>query len=170
MHSAKKQINALGLLLLMALPLFLSVGIFVKQQIIQNERTERFESELIQTISVPLEKVHWVEHGKEVLINGKLFDVESFETSGNNLILTGFYDQTEDLLVEQSSNLVQQKENANSPFNHLVVKFMFFPIYNENLSFTVHNNWQIIESLFGLYTRTPISQSFPEPAPPPKNC
>ncbi|HEX2682290.1 MAG TPA: hypothetical protein VHL77_00055, partial [Ferruginibacter sp.] len=77
-----KNITALGLLLLVALPLILSVGIFVKQKIVQFQRTERFKTEHLQTISLAAEKIFWVKRGKEILLHGKLFDVKSYRISG----------------------------------------------------------------------------------------
>ena len=72
MLTVKKQLTALGLLLLVALPLVLSVCMYINQKMLQYHRTERFETEQLQTIVITAEKLLWVQDEKEVLINGRL--------------------------------------------------------------------------------------------------
>ena len=110
MLTVKKQFTAFALLLLVALPVFLSVGIFIKQQLVQQQRTQRFKTELLETFTIKAEKVDWVEVGKEIRVDGKLFDVESFKVSGANIIFTGFFDGKEDKLVQQIVKLEKQKK------------------------------------------------------------
>lgn len=166
----KKQTTALGLLLLVALPLLLSVFIFLKQNILQNQRKQRFETEQLQTITVSSENINWEKPGKEVLINGKLFDVKSFKTSGTNIVLTGFYDHKEDNLVKHIKDLSQQKNNSSGPADQLVVKFLFCANYKEPITFSIQNNWQIIARKFPVFTEAVSSMSYPAVAPPPKYC
>ena len=76
MRSFKRQTTALGLLLLAALPVLISVGFFVKQSIIHRQREKRFEQEILQTITVSSKEVIWLKAGKEILHDGKMFDVK----------------------------------------------------------------------------------------------
>lgn len=170
MQLLKKQTTALGLLLLVALPLLLSVCIFVKQNILQSQRKQRFETELLQTITVSSENINWEKPGKEILINGKLFDVKSFKTSGPNIVLTGFYDHKEDNLVKHIKDLSQQKNNSRGPADQLAVKFLFCANYKESITFSIQNNWQIIACKFPVYAEAVSSMSYPAVAPPPKYC
>ena len=65
MQPLKKQITAFGLLLLVTLPLVLSVCFFVKQNILQNQRNQRFETEELQTFTVSSENISWEKAGVE---------------------------------------------------------------------------------------------------------
>lgn len=170
MQSLKKQIIALGLLLLVALPLVVSVCIFLKQTVLQNQRKQRFETEELQTITVSSEKVNWVKPEKEILIEGKLFDVKSFKASGTNVVFTGFYDHKEDNLVKHIKGLNQQKNDSNGPANRLAVKFLFCPTYKEPITFSIQNNWQIIARKFPVYAEVISHMTYPTIAPPPKYC
>ena len=170
MQPAKKQITALGLLLLVALPLLLSVCIYLKQTILQNQRKQRFETEQLQTITVLCEKTVWVKAEKEILIDGKLFDVRSFKTSGPNIVLTGFYDNKEDHLVKHIKNVNQQKNDTNGLANQLAVKFLFCPNYKESITFSIQNNWQIVVRKFPVYSDVISNMTYPTIAPPPKYC
>jgi len=167
----KKQITALGLLLLVALPLILSVGIFIKQKLIQVQRRLRLETELVQTISVSAEKIHWIEPGEEILVNGKLFDVKSYKTTGANIILTGFFDHEEDRLVEHFTNLIHDDDDeSRRPPGQFIVKFLCFPVYKDVTGFSLQNNWLVIDRRFPDYSEALSSVDFAAVLPPPKFC
>jgi hypothetical protein len=132
MYRCKKIITAFVLLLILAVPLFFSVLVMVEQQVTQYERNERFSEEVLQTITASSVAVYWLEPGKEILINGKLFDVKSFVIKDNSISLTGFFDCKEDELVQQMEKLELQKNHSGSPFNQPAIKFLFFAAYNIN--------------------------------------
>ena len=168
MTSGTKKVTAWGLMLLMAFPLFLSIGMFIHQNIIQGQREQRLNSENLQTINISAEKLVWVKARKEVLINGRLFDVKSFKTSGVDILLSGFYDTKEDKLVGNIQNLNNPKNGATSPVNQVTIKFLFFANYKESISFSIQNNWQIINRQFPVYSEAVSTVTYAATAPPPK--
>lgn len=170
MLTVKKQFTAFVMLLLVALPVFLSVGFYIKQKLVQQQRTQRFKTELLKTVTVKADKINWIEVGREILVEGKLFDVKSFKISGNNILLTGFFDDKEEKLVKHIGDIEQQKSKSGSPLNQLAVKFLFLPNYKETATFPIQNNWQIIVSQFPEYTESTSTMSYPAVAPPPKYC
>lgn len=170
MQPAKRQIIALGLLLMVALPLFLSVGIFIKQKIVQHQRRQRFETEMLQTIRVSADKLYWVKPGKEILINDELFDVKSFTISGTDVLLTGFYDHKEDELVKHMVDLIHKKDNSHRPVDQAAVQFVFYPTYNQYTVVSIQNTWRLIKRQFPVYKEATASLAYPAPTPPPKYC
>lgn len=170
MLTVKKQLAAFALLLLVALPVFLSVSFCIKQQLVQHQREQRLKTEVIETITVDAEKIDWIETGKEIQVDGKLFDVKSFKISGNHIVLTGFFDSKEVKIVNHIVDIEQQKSKSGSPINQLVVKFLFLPNYKESTTFSIQNNWQIIVSQFPVYTESLSIMPYPAVAPPPKYC
>ncbi len=143
MLTVKKQFTAFAMLLLVALPVFLSVGLYIKQQLVQHERTQRFKTELLETFTIKAEKVDWIEVGKEIRINGRLFDVKSFKKNGANIIFTGFFDHKEDNLVQQIAKLAKQKNQSQNPLGQPVIKFLFFSVYFYHNEFIIDGgNWQ----------------------------
>ena len=149
MLTVKKQFTAFALLLLVVFPLFLSVGIFIKQQLVQQQRTQRFKTEVLETFTIKAEKVDWVEVGKEIRVDGKLFDVESFKVSGANIIFTGFFDGKEDKLVQQIVKLEKQKNQSENPLGQSVIKFLFFSVYYGLNNFTIDGgNWQLVSQQY----------------------
>ena len=129
MHQGFKKISTFGLVLLITLPLVFTVVILVKQKIVQLQRNARFDKEILQTVIVINEKNYWVKPGKEILLDGKLFDVKSFKTAGNKTSLTGFFDHKEDKLVKRIVELARHKNKSGNPFNNLVIPFLFFPFF-----------------------------------------
>lgn len=170
MRSVKKQTTALTLLMLTALPLFFAAGIFIKQTVLQQQIRQRFETETLQTINISATDIVWVKPGKEILNNGKLFDVKSFKTLGIIVELTGFYDHKEDKLVNQIKRLIEKKEDSSNPVNQLVVKFLFYPKNSELNIFSIQNNWEIVKHQFPVYSEVITSLVYPAPVPPPKFC
>ena len=119
----KKNITAIGLISLLAIPLFFAVVDILTQKNLQHTRKERFKTELIQTISITKENLHWVKKEKEVIIEGKYFDVKSYTINGNNVLLTGFYDHHEDKLAGHLKELMNQKLTKQKS-HHLTSKVL----------------------------------------------
>jgi hypothetical protein len=125
----KKITTAFCLLLLLAIPLLFSVTILLKQKIIHFQREERMDMETLQTLTLSPENIFWIKPGKEVLVNGKLFDVKSAVTEAGRIMLTGYFDDKEDMLTAQIVKLTRHKKQTGSPFHEPVINFLFFPVY-----------------------------------------
>lgn len=158
------------MLLLIALPLIFSVGIMVKQKVIQLQRKERFETENIETITIAAEKLHWIKQGKEALIAGKLFDVESFRSAGGKISLTGFFDSKEDEVVKQIKEFAEQKREKDNPLTRLAVKLLFTPVYTEPSPPSFQNSCNNIARNFHSYSELTLAGFHPLDIPPPKHC
>lgn len=168
MNRIQKKLTALGLLLLVVLPFFISVSFFIKQKLIHHQRIQRFETEFLQTVTVSAKNLLWIKSGKEIILDGKLFDVKSLKTDGNVIVLTGFYDGKEDNLVKHIKKLTQQKNGSDNPVNELAVKFLFFPIYSWQSEITYEAAWKFTSNKFYSFTvKIPeaLSSSF---SPPPE--
>ena len=144
MYHFKKIITAFVLLLLLAIPLFFSLLVLVKQQIAQSQRNEKFSKEILQTITVSTSAIYWVKPEKEILFNGKLFDVKSYSKIGSSISLTGFFDHKEDKLVQQIVKLALQKNESGSPLGQPAIKFLFFPAYAIHHEIISELNWKYI--------------------------
>ncbi|MFZ1305159.1 MAG: hypothetical protein WAT20_09435 [Ferruginibacter sp.] len=148
MYRCKKIFTAFVLLLILATPLFFSISVLVKQQIAQAQRNEKFSKEILQTITVATSAVYWVKPEKEILFNGKLFDVKSYSKNGSSLSLTGFFDHKEDKLVQQIVKLALQKNQFGSPLSEPAIKFLFFPAYASQHETTDEICWQFVSQQY----------------------
>ena len=165
----KNKILSLILMLITAIPVSYSIYFFVKQQIIHHIMAEALEQNGLHTITTTIGKARWVSPGKEILVDGHLFDVESFKQTGNNLQLTGLYDTEEDHLNEQLSKIEQQKSRGNSCDYTLLISLLFQPFFTErnptphhNLYYTTINQYEF------LFSENLYSTSLSVIIPPPK--
>jgi hypothetical protein len=156
MYRGKKMITAFALLLLLTIPLCLSVVFIVKQKVLQLNIQARFGKELIQTITVQKKNLTWVKKGKEIIVEGKYFDVMYYKTAGDQVVLTGFYDNKEDNLVKEIKKLIRQKKATNSSANQLAINFLFPFICFSQTESTYNSTWHFISSQY---------HSFDEPLP-----
>ena len=74
---------------------------------------ENLEKQLLQTITLDDQHIHWVEKGKELLINGKLFDVENMEAQNGTIVFTGLYDDEETVLIKKLDESCNKKSAGN---------------------------------------------------------
>lgn len=90
-----KPLAVISLLALVMIPLYIAVFFLVQQTIIRHQMMEKLEEEALQTFSVPEKNVTWIEEGKELIVDGKLFDVKFFKTTDGYLEVTGLFDEME---------------------------------------------------------------------------
>lgn len=127
-----KKISALFLLLAALIPVAFILILQVKQQVVQHQMKESLEQELLQIISLPGKKVHWIYPGKEILVNGKMFDVKSYYKKNGHYIFTGLYDHEETALVNQlEENWKKNKESGNQLLRNLFQLLqLVYPVEN----------------------------------------
>jgi hypothetical protein len=164
----KRKIAAFTLLLLVAIPLFFSIGFLIKQQLIQSQMRERIEQSSLQTITLPLANINWIKQDKEVIIEGKLFDIKSYTISGNSIILKGLFDGDEDHLITKVNNILHSKKDTNSPLSQLAAKYLSQPLFNEPVSFSIQKTWINISGTFLCYTEPVAKAHCFLAVPPPK--
>jgi hypothetical protein len=165
----KKKILAFALLLAVVTPLLVFTCFLVKQSSIENEMEDQLKSASLKTISADITTVRWTKKDKEVLIGGKLFDVRSYTVNGSRLILTGLYDNEEDVLNEQMKNFVQQKNGTTAPLNQAAFNLLFPPLYNNTVDVFAQSPWRVITHHFIPYQEQKISSKYLSIlTPPPK--
>lgn len=59
---------------------------------------ERMETSLLHSITLEEKKVIWIKPGKEILINGKMFDIKNTLKSKGKITFQGLYDEEETAL------------------------------------------------------------------------
>jgi hypothetical protein len=168
MQTVKKQLTSFALLLLVALPLIFSVCLFVSQKIVQSQREERFETEQLQTVVIAAEKISLPAGEKEILIDGKLFDVESVKKVGKTLVITGFFDGKEDKIAKNIKRVEQHKNNTESPFSQSTIKFLFSVTYTNQQDIIYHQlYWKFIsKQYYSFIEMIPAAPAYPLLHPP----
>lgn len=135
-----KKISAFYLLFAALIPFAFILFLQIKQQVVRHQMKESLERKLLQIISIPEKNVHWIKAGKEILVEGKMFDVKSFYIVNGKYIFTGLYDHEETALVNQ---LKENWKRNNVPGNKMLTNLfqllqLVYP--NENTYQLVMNN------------------------------
>ncbi len=74
------------------------------------ESHERLEGKNLQTVVVETKDIVWAEEGKEIWINGELFDINNISETNTGLTLCGIFDKKETSLQKLSQN-IEHPEN-----------------------------------------------------------
>ena len=93
-----KLLSVISLLALVMIPVFIAVFFLAQQSFIRYEMKEKLEQEALQTFTVLEKNVTWIEKGKELIVDGRLFDVKSLKTKGEYVEVTGLFDEMESAL------------------------------------------------------------------------
>jgi hypothetical protein len=93
----KLRLHIISLFLgcLVLLPLVFSGGLQLFQVYLKYRAEHRLETEVLQTLSVPEHKVQWVEEGRELMVNGRMFDLKSYSVKNGILTAWGIFDEEE---------------------------------------------------------------------------
>jgi hypothetical protein len=106
------------------MPLIFSICFIVQLRITQHRAKEKLEQSMLQTVHLKKEEFKWYKKGKEIRIGKHLFDVKSIREENGNLVITGLYDEQEDLLHQQLEQ--SQSKHENSSQNNLCNFFFHF--------------------------------------------
>lgn len=122
MRPVAKYIVFILLVILSASAVF--PALFQVKQIVNRQRMlHRMEKESLQTLQLKKGELVWFKKNKELLIDGKLFDVKSIRFENEMAIIKGLYDNKEDELVYYIRN--HQNKKNDEP----VLKLSHIPLF-----------------------------------------
>jgi hypothetical protein len=159
MHKLATRIIAVVFIIVAFTPFLLPVYFLVQQKMIQFSVHEALEEGSLQTITILRSDITWTRQEKELLLNGKLFDVKNFTRSGDYLTVTGLFDGKEDELNLQLKRSIQERSPVNTGVENALVSFLFqtltTPPENNNTSTVLFNvnNYGFLKSekLYSIY-------------------
>lgn len=113
-----KTISLTILLFAAFLPLFLS-AIFLGGRIaIRIAMLHNLEKDQVTTIRIPEKEFQWFEENREILVDGKMFDVKSIQLTDGMYEVTGLFDDMETELNAMLEDLHNDaKNNQANSFN-----------------------------------------------------
>lgn len=129
------------------IPLLFVIFFAIKQQVIRHQMKERMEEQVLHTITLSDNQVHWAKEGKEIWLQGKLFDIKSTEHKNGMTTFQGLYDEEETSLTqnfnqawkknssEQNQLLAQIFQCLNSIYFKPAADIPVLPESQHNLSF-----------------------------------
>jgi len=109
------------------MPMIFSICFIVQLKITQHEAKEKLEQSMLQTVHLKKEEFSWYKKGKEIRIGKHLFDVKSIKEENGVLVITGLYDEQEDLLHKQLEQTQNKQENSSQ---NKLCNFFFHAYYS----------------------------------------
>jgi hypothetical protein len=167
MNSCKRSVMAVAMLIVISMPVGLLLTWKMQQLIQKHEMMEKLEHAQLQTITIPETSFEWYEADKEIIVDGRLFDVRSYyKIPGTiNVSFTGLFDDAETEIEDKVKKMLRQKEK-NDAARKMLAWLFFCPLQETEIISRVHF---ISAPDFTLY----ITHNIPIPdlsipAPPPK--
>lgn len=116
-----RKIAGIFLLLSGCVPLFFALFFRLQQHRIRHEMEERLQAHLLHSITILDNNVQWLEKGKEILVDGRMFDIKSYKYENNIYTFTGLFDNEETALV----NRLKETQNDGSASNNKMMAQLF---------------------------------------------
>lgn len=160
-----KKLISIVFILAVALPLLLPAWFLVRQQALRKTAKENLKQALLQTVKVSRKDFVWVKKNKEIRLQGRLFDIKEMITAGDSAVITGLYDEQEDILHDQLGKWQQNQEQNKSKLLTAVFSQL---IFHEQPVAEPAEQVIRIQVSYNLFNNSLLSHPYiPIPAPPP---
>lgn len=151
------------LLITLAPTLFMG-GLQVLQFYIRQRMEAALEKESLVTITVPAAGVVWYEEGREIKVNGRMFDIESYTVKDGLFTALGIYDDEETRVVNLMNGHWSERDQQHLVVQLLVLSHCIIPLFF--LLYTFGLVPFIYKPAF-LFLRRYVSPALAIPIPPP---
>jgi hypothetical protein len=108
-----RKITSLLFILLGLAPLLYLFVTTVKKLEIWERMKEKLETHTLQTISLPEDKVVWMDK-HEIWVNDQMFDIHSKKLEDGVYTFTGLYDEEETELVMKEKDAMEKNDEKNT--------------------------------------------------------
>ena len=88
------------------------------------EMLERLEQESLHSLTLSSTDVHWVIPGKEIRIEGRLFDLKNISQKENAITVTGIFDEEE----EELERMISRRSDPDANKLPILVKLLSSPV------------------------------------------
>jgi len=169
MRISKRSVLAAAMLVVISMPIGLFLFWKVQQVIVRQEMLKKLGHAPLQTIEIPASAVKWYEKGREIIVEGQMFDVLSYkQIPGTDTIsFTGLFDYRETVIKLKVEKLLQlENQDAENEPEFQAMWIFFFPI-KEGPGFCTAN-FSINAAFTNYITRHFPIPDLSIPAPPPK--
>lgn len=135
MNRYKKNTAAFIFIITISVPFIFSAFVFLKTLSIQHEMSRKLDAETLQTITIPVTAFIWDLDEKEILVNGKMFDIKSITKENEHYVITGLYDLDQTDLQNKAQCISIKKTTTTQDLSiglSAFFTFYSFPQYKEN--------------------------------------
>lgn len=163
-----RKISLTLLLMTISVPVIFCYYFSIQQQIVKQHMYEALEQKELQTLVIPTEEIEWFEKGKELLINGALFDVKEYHFENGVLIAKGLYDAKE---TELKASL--ERSMNDSPFDagsSKIISKLLSQVFSDHNHLLIDTSGVLshIKTSYPTYSYKLANSDISLPHPPPK--
>ena len=112
-----KTICVIVIFIAASAPLFLSAFFLGGRILIRHAMLEKMENQQLTSVQIPEDSFRWYKQDREVVIDGKMFDVKSIELIKGVYHLTGLFDEVETALNEKLNDIHDNNNDPSSETN-----------------------------------------------------
>lgn len=171
MKNNRQLLITLFLLITISMPPLLFVYYQANQAFVRFEMEEELEKSKLQTIRIPVNEVSWYKKNRELLVDGKLFDVKTQTELQGVIEFTGLFDEQETAIALQLDALRHQHADGGDDAGSISAKYASIFLYKEH-----HHQSRFQPFLIRLTHNIRfrnhrwISPALPILTPPPRYC
>ena len=165
MRSRGRHIIPIFFLLLTLAPTLFMSGLQLFQAFIRQRMEHALDKETLVTISFPASEVVWYEEGREVMVDGRMFDIKTYQINNGLFTAQGIYDEEETRVVSLMKGHWSEEQQS-----HFVVQLLLLSHCIIFISFLVYTFTlrQLKASSKPLLAPTYLSPFLSIVVPPPK--
>jgi len=115
-------------LVLTLAPLLFMSGLQLFQAFIRQRMETSLHTEPLVTISFPESEVVWYEEGREVMVEGRMFDIKTFEITDGIFTAQGIYDEEETRVVNLMKGHWSDQQQSNFVVQLLLLSHCIIPL------------------------------------------
>lgn len=154
-------------LLLTLTPILFMGGLQAFQFYIKQRMEASLETDALHTLTLKASEVKWYEEGREILVNGKMFDIKTYSIENGVFTAQGVFDEKETAIVNLLNGHWSDKEQTQVVvqlllLSHCIILFAFYLI---SFGVSIYRNKPV--SLIHLLYTSPLLSIV---SPPPKAC
>lgn len=157
---------AFFLVLVLLCPVLAISSLSIAKKIVQHRMVEKLEHANIQTVIVKKSSFVWVKMNKEILVNGRMFDVKSYSFHDDLIVFKGLFDEDEKSIIN-SLNKLAHKNKEGSLQSLKLLNILLMPSAVEQHCYISKEGFNADKQLFYTYQESAVQQSNSIFIPPP---
>ena len=163
-----RHIGASILMVVILCPLLIYTTLSFHKHLVKWQMEERLEHAALKTICLKKDAFTWVKINKEIVVDGKLFDVKSYVTKDDKIVFYGLYDDEEKEIIHGINMLLHNKKKSSS-HAFTLFKIILTPLTINECTLVVAHNVKDVKAHYFTYNEVAISQYNSIYLPPPNS-
>ncbi len=133
---------------------------------IEHEMLEKLEEGSLETLTLKEGSFHWYKKGKEIMVNGRLFDVKRIKKQEDKILITGLYDEKEDELNLTLLKLLDTRKQSSK--QQVIIKILTQQLFIQEFVVRSATQYSFRASRFQPFEEKLVKLSMPTLDHPPR--